>query len=456
MSQETPKRGERMRNHIIKMLDTGLKPKEISEKLGVNYNTVRQTSAANNFVKSCVGYMNEKRINQLINLGNNVRALATLKGDYDSIELILDEINDSTTRAQIEVLVKNIEEINKNKQGIVEKTSVKIEKLKESIESHKKDIEYYESTLKKELQDKLRPVQDLKDKNKKAYEGFINLLGIHHDQWQQYSIIADKRLPSATWKRLMKEEIISYSKYNYVTKITDIEKFVKTMTRTMKANEYFKDAPQTPRNYHTERNFYAFSEYKTVQKFINAKTKFHKERIKELEQQIIQEEEKLKVSSKTAINEYFSDKEFRDKASKVDMITHAKVGQGGARWLFNQGYISTVELAKDSYFFDAAAYHPDSEEIIILESKVTIEDLRQDKKLANYKDYCDKLYIVSNDFFVLNEASKLHPDVGLIELKKNFTFQKLWRDSQNFKNGDKDLINRINRRNSSLLIKGFE
>ncbi len=445
-----------MRNQIIEMLNSGLKPKKISERLGVNYNTVRQTSAANNFVKSCEEHMDEKRINQLMGLGNNVRALAPLKGDYDSIELILDEIDNSTTRAQIEILVKNIEEINKNKQGIVEKTSVKIEKLKESIESHKKDIEYYESTLKKELQDKLRPVQDLKDKNKKAYEGFINLLGIHHDQWQQYSIIADKRLPSATWKRLMKEEIISYSKYNYVTEITDIEKFVKTMTRTMKANEYFKDAPQTPRNYHTERDFYAFSEYKTVQKFINAKTKFHKERIKELEQQIIQEEEKLKVSSKTAINEYFSDKEFRDKASKVDMITHAKVGQGGARWLFNQGYISTVELAKDSYFFDAAAYHPITEEIIILESKVTAEDLRQDKKLTNYKDYCDKLYIVSNSTFVLTEAKKLHPGVGLIELKSNFTFKELWRESESFGNGDKDLIARINRRNSSLLVKGFQ
>ena len=445
-----------MRNQIIEMLNSGLKPKEISERLGVNYNTVRQTSAANNFVKSCEEHMDEKRINQLINLGNNVRALAPLKGDYDSIELILDEIDNSTTRAQIEILVKNIEEINKNKQGIIEKTSIKIEELKESIESHKKDIEYYESTLKKELQEKLKPVEALKTKNRKAYEGFINLLGIHHDQWQQYSIIADKCLPTTTWKRLIKEDIISYSNWNYITEIMDMEKFVKTLTRTMKANDYFKDALPTPRNYRSERDFYAFSEYKTVQKFINARTKYHKERIKELEQQIIEEEEKLKVSNKTAINEYFSDKELRDKESKVDMITHTKTGQGGARWLFNQGYISTVELAKDSYFFDAAAYHPETEEIIILESKVTAEDLRQDKKLTNYKDYCDKLYIVSNSAFVLSEAKKLHPGVGLIELKSNFTFKELWKDSENFGNGDKDLITRINRRNSSLLIKGFE
>ena len=352
--------------------------------------------------------------------------------------------------------MKNIEEINKNKVGIVEKTSIEIEKLKDLIESHKKDIEYYESTLKKELQENLRWVEDLKTKNKKAHEGFINLLAIYHDSWQNYYIIADKRLPMATWKRLMKEDIISYSKWNYVTKIEDMEKFVKTMTRTMKANYYFKDASPTPRNYKSERDFYPLAEYKTVQKFINARTKFHKERIKELEQQIIQEEEKLKVSSKTAINEYFSDKEFRDKQSKVDMITHAKIGQGGARWLFNQGYISTVELAKDSYFFDAAAYHPITEEIIILESKVTAEDLRQDKKLTNYKDYCDKLYIVSNSTFVLTEAKKLHPGVGLIELKSNFTFKELWKDSENFGNGDKELINRINRRNSSLLVKGFE
>lgn len=445
-----------MRNQIIEMLNSGLKPKEISEKLGVNYNTVRQTSTANNFVKSCKDHMNEQRINQLIDLGNNVRALAPLKGDYDSIELILDEIDASTTRAQIELLVKNIEEINKNKQGIVEKTSIEIEKLKESIESHKKDIEYYEITLKKELQEKLRPVEALKDKNKKAYEGFINLLGIYHESWQEYCIIADKILPSATWKRLMKEEIISYSKWNPVTKVEDMEKFVKTMTRTMKSNDYFKDALPTYRNYRNERNFYPFSEYKTVQKFINARTKFHKECIKELEQQIIEEEEKLKTSNKTAINEYFSDKEFRDKESKVDMITHAKIGQGGARWLFNQGYISTVELAKDSYFFDSAAYHPETNEIIILESKVTVEDLKQDKKLMNYTEYCDKLYIVSNNFSVLSQAMKLHPKVGVIELKSNFTFLKMWRESENFGNGDKDLVNRINRRNSSLLVKGFE
>ena len=40
-----------MRNQIIEMLNSGLKPKKISERLGVNYNTVRQTSAANNFVE---------------------------------------------------------------------------------------------------------------------------------------------------------------------------------------------------------------------------------------------------------------------------------------------------------------------------------------------------------------------------------------------------------------------
>lgn len=445
-----------MRNQIIEMLNSGLKPKEISEKLGVNYNTVRQTSAANNFVRSCEAHMDEVHIKKLRELGNNVRALAPLKGDHDSIELILEEINDSTTRAQIEILVKNIEEINKNKAGIVEKTSIKIEELKESIESHKKDIEYYESTLKKELQEKLKPVEALKTKNRKAHEGFINLLGIHHDQWQQYSIIADKRLPTTTWKRLIKEGVISYSNWNYITEITDMGKFVKTMTRSMKSNDYFKDALPTPRNRHSEQDFYPLSEYKTVQKFINARTKYHKERIKELEQQIIEEEEKLKVSSKTAINEYFSDKEFRDKESKVDMITHAKIGQGGARWLFNQGYISTVELAKDSYFFDAAAYHTETEEIIILESKVTIEDLRQDKKLMKYAEYCDKLYIVSNEWFVLEEAMNLHPKVGVIELKSNFTFLKIWRESENFNNGDLDLINRINRRNSSLLVKGFE
>lgn len=456
MSQETQKRGERMRDDIIKMLNQGMKPKEISEQLKVNYNTVRQTSTANNFVNSCKGHMDEKRINQLMDLGNNVRALASLKGDYDSIELILDEIDTSTTRAQIEVLVKNIEEINKNKQGIIEKTSIKIEELKESIETHKEDIEYYETTLKKELQEKLRSIEDLKTKNKKAYEGFYNLLGIYHDGWRNYRIIADKILPSATWKRLMKEEIISYSKWNPVTKVEDMEKFVKTMTRTMKTNNYFEDAMQTYRNYRNESNFYPFSEYKTVQKFINAKTKFHKECIKDLEQQIIEEEEKLKVSNKTAINEYFSEKEFRDKESKVDMVTHAKIGQGGARWLFNQGYISTVELAKDSYFFDGAAYHPETEEIIILESKVTIEDLKQDKKLMNYTEYCDKLYIVSNNFSVLSQAMKLHPKVGVIELKSNFTFLKMWKESENFGNGDKDLITRINRRNSSLLVKGFE
>ncbi|WP_195455046.1 MmcB family DNA repair protein [Turicibacter sanguinis] len=444
-----------MRNQIIEMLNSGQKPKEISEKLGVNYNTVRQTSAANNFVKSCKDHMDEQRINQLMDLGNNVRALAPLKGDYDSIELILDEIDNSTTRAQIEVLVKNIEEINKNKQGIVEKTSIEIEKLKSSIEYHEERIEHYESTVKKALREKLRPVEDLKTKNKSAYEGFINLLGFHKFGDEEYDIVVAKRLPTSTWKRLIKEGIISYANWTYMTTVEDMDKFVKTMTRSMKTNNYFKDEFLIT-EYSSRRNIHPLCEHKTVQKFINAQTRYHKERIKGLEQRIIEEEEKLKTSNKTAINEYFSEKEFRDKESKVDMITHARVGQGGARWLFNQGYISTVELAKDSYFFDGAAYHPETEEIIILESKVTIEDLRQDKKLANYKDYCDKLYIVSNKSYVLEEARKLHPDVGLIELKSNFTFLKMWRESENFGNGDKELINRINRRNSSLLVKGFE
>lgn len=446
-----------MRDDVIKMLNRGMKPKEISAELGINYNTVRQISTANNFVNSCQEHLSGSLLEKLKELGNNVRALSTLKGDYDSIELVLEEVEIGvTTRAQLEVLVKNIEQINERKQGITDKTSLEIEEFKEGIEQQKKEIAFYEIELKEKLQKNMKLIEDLKSKNKKAYEGFLNLIAIHCDSWHEYSFVVSKKLEMTTWKRMLKEEILEYDKFRYVTYIRNMEAFIKRMTRLMKQNDYFENTPSAATGYSRSNTYYLLSEYRTLRKFINARTKFHVDRIAKYEADIKKAEEKLNASNKIAINEYFSEKEHRDKQSSVDMITHAKIGQGGARWLYNQGYVSTVELAKDSYFFDGAAYHPDTNEIVILESKATVEDLKQDKKLVKYAQYCDKLYIVSNNYSVLCEAMNLHPHAGVIELKSNFTFFKLWRESKNFGNGDLDLINRINRRNSSLLIKGFE
>ncbi|WP_291573638.1 MmcB family DNA repair protein [Clostridium sp. UBA4548] len=65
---------------------------------------------------------------------------------------------------------------------------------------------------------------------------------------------------------------------------------------------------------------------------------------------------------------------------------HAKIQNYGLKYLFNQGYICAAEITIDNYRFDIVGYNRENGQVVILEAKASVGDLRIDKKLINYKE----------------------------------------------------------------------
>ncbi len=126
--------------------------------------------------------------------------------------------------------------------------------------------------------------------------------------------------------------------------------------------------------------------------------------------------------------------------------------QGGAKRLFNKGYVATIELPADKFKFDVIAYNK-VEEIVILEAKANISDLTSDKKVEKYMQYCDKLYLISNNIYICNTAMEILDErIGVIKLNQAFAFKEVMREAISLGNDKKELIFDISRKNSKYLI----
>ena len=95
------------------------------------------------------------------------------------------------------------------------------------------------------------------------------------------------------------------------------------------------------------------------------------------------------------------------------------------------------------------------DEVIIMEAKASVGDLKNDRKLLNYIDYCDKLYIVSNSYPVCKEALELDNRIGVIMLNSTYNFKEVMREATPINNGDRSLIMDINKKNSRRFIFGY-
>ena len=428
------------REEVIQMLESGVSLKKISDTLGINYNTVRQVSVSNNLLKK-FSYLDEKKINRLKELGNNIRALAPIKEDKEAINMVVEyiEMESKVTRQDLEDLVNDILDIKEHSAILVENYNYSIECIEEKIGFIKSRIQRINNIegVKKDLELQFKYIRELKDKELKM--GYLNLVGLKCTDDRLYYSLA-RIVNINLWNRLRRAEAIVPG----TNEILDMEKFIALTKNIMKKNNYFKNAEKVD-NVLTINRMTVDKQLEPYLLDLNNEIVNYNEKIDELRN-------KMKEASKDAINNYFAERELRNEFTKNDSITHAKIQQGGAKWLFNKGYVSTIELPADKFKFDVIAYNRE-EEIVILEAKANYSDLIGDKKIEKYMKYCDKLYLVSNDGYICDAGvDVLDKRIGVIKLNNAFAFQDVLREAENLNNGKKELIYEINRKNSRKLI----
>lgn len=429
-----------MRARVIDLIEQGVPLKEISTQLGVNYNTVRQTSVANKLLKKFSEYLTTNQINKMKSLGNNIRALSPIKDNKDDIITIADYIYEGITRRELEEIVSDIKEINRHKNTIMYNINVELSIINERIDYLTKiSNELNKKETLERLDSQFQFIRNIEDTSIKR--GYLNLVAIKlENNIPGYCLGA--RVSLNLWNNLRRSEAID----PWNNKIIDMEKFIKLTINTIKRNNYYRDADKM-RDILEIRHL-------TVKNQLKPLIVENNKKIEETKAKLKKTKDRIGRSGEKAIKNYFYDRELRNRyVTKQDSITHAKIQQGAAKWLYNSGYIATIELSKDKYKFDTVGYN--DKEIIIMEAKANLSDLKNDKKILDYLDYCDKLYIVSHDSSICSHAKNLDKRIGVIKLNASYNFKEIIKEAIDTNNGDKSLIIDINKKNCRKFIFGY-
>lgn len=432
-----------LRTKIIELIENGTPLKEISDILGANYNTVRQTSVSLNLYKNISKGLNNQQKKNLKSIGNNIRALSPIKENKEAINTIADYINEKTTRKELENLVKSINEIQCKKEDLKKSYD-------DMIKRRRKDIIEIKNRMKKIKDiDKITEKLDSqfvfirKIEKNDIKKGYLNLIGLYIDLDEErlfYTLA--KTINLNLWNKLRRTKAID----PHNNEIIDMEKFVNLTINTIKRNNYYKDS-SLRKNVIEIKHLTA---EKQIQPWLNEELN----EIMKLNSEIEKIKDDFKNISKESIKNYFKQREMTNHIIERDILTHTKIQEGGSKWLFNNDYIVAIEVKKDNYQFDVIGYNKKNE-IIILEAKASISDLRIDSKINNYMNYCDKLYLISNKDSVCEHGlDLLDKRIGIIRLNKSYGFYKILREATTLNNGNKDLIFDINKKNCKYFLFG--
>jgi len=163
-----------------------------------------------------------------------------------------------------------------------------------------------------------------------------------------------------------------------------------------------------------------------------------KEKKEKLNKQAKEFNKKLKEIEKANIYDYMAVLEAKNELAEKDIINHNRVSIMAMEWLKNNNYIADIEYSYENYRFDVIGVKLETNEVVIVETKVNINDYKQDKKKYNYLNYCDKMYVVTDKWDIKHHVEYddndiFSDDVGILIVEDNKI--KLIRES-NIKSGE--------------------
>ena len=124
----------------------------------------------------------------------------------------------------------------------------------------------------------------------------------------------------------------------------------------------------------------------------------------------------------------------------------------------NKCFISDIEYSHNNYRFDVIGVNLEENKIIILETKVSLNDYKKDNKKDNYIECCNELYIITNDYSVKLESEKNRNITGIIyydTLRNSINVYKNDITNNNVKlNKDEVVILEVNNQEERKYLQG--
>lgn len=441
---------------IKRMLDeSSMKQKKIAKKLNTSLDKVKRVSRLRNLRNAAKENISENEYLKLIDLGFNALTLSTLtrKNDWYGVSEILQNVNEGTTRRELQLLIQALNEKRKRIRVMEDNISSKLNKLEQKEEQLKKAEIEINNTERRILEE----TSFLKKYDAETRNFFLEHLGLYYGE-----LVLAKRLDSR-WQRLLRErKALEYHEDKYIWKVKNLDKIADeyNMRINRKFPTYWDYERESSRD-----SFFSVPDNPYYKLPTGLAVNFQ-EKIKEIHnerEEIKREKEKIEEEISTLKGKkpksFFESVKATDILSPYDLKKHAELQTEVMKWLFKQNYIVNAEITlPNNRRADVIAYNKKNE-IIIIEVKVNKYDFQNDEKWTEYLPYCDKFFFcIEGELSPIYNENKHNPSGLIIRQREQIKLVKEYQEeNQTNKNySEKNLlIHHINKNLSRKLIYGY-
>lgn len=387
----------------IEMLLTGSKPSALSIH-GFTPSQSKKLSQFVNCLKKLEEHTHSEHINKWKKLGLKGLVLLPLfkKGDWEGLIDTLASIDHEIKREELAKYPALIEEkrsqvktMESNTKRHLNNLQLKKNELIERIDAASKERELVKQKL---------PIWTKDIDNPDTLDFLMDHLGIKDGK-----LCLAKRLDYRWQKNLTKKKVIVYGgglnietlEKDYTHWVHDVHALAKEYeTRKKRGYRVHWDADKVPVS-----DYYWWEppddpKYANIQSLLQIKgrkLKSEKNRIRGIEKEIEELEEKLKKFRKRRPESFAEALKRSNQFASFDMERHGNLQLLGLKWLYNQGYFATTEFTLPNGLRADVIGVNEKGSICILECKASFGDYQADTKWENYLVFCDHFYFVADN-----------------------------------------------------------
>lgn len=377
-------------NRILLALDKGLRVSEIPEHYPVSLDQAKRLSRFKKMLEATKENL-EEYYERLTLLGIKSLPLSHLirNSDWGGVAEILSVVTDETTRDDLQLMIDALNEKRERIREFKEHTDLnftQLEKADKALQTKEKEL----LQLQKEMNEKIKIFNEYPEPFRSFFK---KSLGIYKGE-----ILLAKRL-NANWQQdLIKKGIIVYDEPISVHFVKDFYAFVASL----------KDRHHQGLEYHwnSEKGDDTYQLSSELSDSVIVSIPKLQQKLKEIQEKRASIEKELKEMKKKTVHSYMELAEGSESLSMIELKQHKELQNKALKWLFQRGFIAVAKLTlPNGKSADIFAYNEN--QIVILDIKVSPEDLMMDSKWTEFLPYCHDFYFLTPAALVPSIAEKV-------------------------------------------------
>ncbi|PLT33282.1 MmcB family DNA repair protein [Bacillus sp. V5-8f] len=377
---------------IMLDLDRGTKVSDIPEAYAVSLDQAKRLSRYLKILKLAHNHLDSALYEKVGIIGLKVLPLARLfkQEDWEGLTEILSTVTDETTRDELELMIRGLWEKRQRIRTFKEEADYTMQLLEEQ----KRDFRQEEKQLRQLQQELEGQIRFFKTYPKSSHEFLLAHVGLYKGR-----LVLAKRL-DVNWQReLKKKAVLRYDPLEYVFYIDDLEDLVIAYEEKLRHGkkhlwDYETDSKKIREDHFSIPKDGRYNLPTGVADLRSAKTELDKE-LKEIRKQQKQIAAELKKTKTNTVRTYMESVEAINTLSVEELKKHNELQSLAMKWLYSRGYIVVSGfILPNNRRTDVFAYN-DSDDIVIVEMKVSQEELVQDKTWLECLNYCDEFYFLT-------------------------------------------------------------